>query len=35
MFFPTSGHIGFDTVKLSDSIQELMDEYHTDENAVM
>jgi hypothetical protein len=56
MFFPTSGHMGFDTVKLSDefpsneivremiiyetrlrlsdSIQELMDEYHTDENAV-
>lgn len=56
MFFPTSGHMGFDTVKiseefppleivremilyetrlrLSDSIQELMDEYHTDESAV-
>jgi hypothetical protein len=56
MFFPTSGHMGFDTVKLSDEfpsieivrkmivyetrlrlsdyIQELMDEYHTDENAV-
>jgi hypothetical protein len=56
MFFPTSGHIGFDTVKLScesppveivremiiyetrlrlsDSIQQLMDEYHTDENAI-
>jgi hypothetical protein len=56
MFFPTSGHMGFDTVKLSDefpsidtiremiiyetrlrlsdSIQEIMDEYHTDERAV-
>jgi len=56
MFFPTSGHMGFDKVKLSDeypsidivrkmiayetrlrlcnSIQELMDEYYTDENAV-
>ncbi len=56
MFFPTSGHMGFDTVKLSqelppietlremilyetrlrlsDSVQEIMDEYHTDENAV-
>ncbi len=56
MFFPTSGHMGFDTVKLSeelppieivremilyetrlrlsDSIQEIMDEYHTDESAV-
>jgi hypothetical protein len=56
MFFPTSGHMGFDKVKLSDeypsidvlhkmiayethlrlcnSIQELMDEYHTDEDAV-
>ncbi|CAF3393471.1 unnamed protein product [Rotaria socialis] len=56
MFFPTSGHMGFDTVKLSDelppietvremilyetrlrlsdSIQKLMDEYHTDEAAV-
>lgn len=56
MFFPTSGHMGFDTVKLSeelpsieivremilyetrlrlsDSIQEIMDEYHTDEAAV-
>ena len=56
MFFPTSGHLGFDTVKcsdelppldvvrqmilyetrlrLSDSIQELMDEYHLDESAV-
>jgi hypothetical protein len=56
MFFPTSGHMGFDKVKLSDeypsidvlhkmiayethlrlcnSIQELMDEYHTDEEAV-
>lgn len=56
MFFPTSGHLGFDQVKcsdelppidivrqmilyetrlrLSDSIQELMDEHHTDESAV-
>jgi len=56
MFFPTSGHMGFDTVKLSeelppieivremilyetrlrlsDSIQEIMDEYYTDESAV-
>jgi len=56
MFFPTSGHMGFDKVELSDeypsidivremiayetrlrlcdSIQELMDEYYTDENAV-
>jgi hypothetical protein len=56
MFFPTSGHMGFDTVKLSDelppieivremilyetrlrlsdSIQQIMDEYHTDEGAV-
>jgi hypothetical protein len=56
MFFPTSGHMGFDTVKLSEelppieivrqmifyetslrlshSIQEIMDEYHTDESAV-
>jgi hypothetical protein len=56
MFFPTSGHMGFDKVKLSDeypsidivremiayetrlrlsnSIQELMDEYYRDENAV-
>ncbi len=56
MFFPTSGHMGFDKVKLSDeypsidvlhkmiayetrlrlcnSIQELMDEYYTDEEAV-
>ena len=56
MFFPTSGHLGFNQVKcsdelppidivrqmilyetrlrLSDSIQELMDEYHTDESAV-
>ncbi|CAF3213464.1 unnamed protein product [Rotaria sp. Silwood2] len=56
MFFPTSGHVGFHTIKLSDelppiealreiiiyetrlrlsdSIQELMDLYHTDENAV-
>ncbi len=56
MFFPTSGHMGFDTIKLSnelppieivremilyetrlrlsDSIQELMDEYYTDEAAV-
>jgi len=56
MFFPTSGHMGFNTVKsseelppieilremilyetrlrLSDSIQEIMDEYHTDESAV-
>jgi hypothetical protein len=56
MFFPTSGHMGFDTVKLSDelppieivrqmilyetrlrlsdSIQEIMDEYHTEESAV-
>ena len=56
MFFPTSGHLGFDTLKvsdelppieivremilyetrlrLSDSIQKLMDEYHTEEAAV-
>ncbi|CAF2876498.1 unnamed protein product [Rotaria sp. Silwood2] len=56
MLFPTSGHKGFDTIKLSDeippieivhemilyetrlrlsdSIQELMDEYHTDGTAV-
>lgn len=56
MFFPTSGHRGFDTVKsseelppleivremivyetrlrLSNSIQKIMDEYHTDECAV-
>ena len=56
MFFPTSGHMGFDMVKfsdelppievvremilyetrlrLSDSIQEIMDEYHADEYAV-
>ncbi|CAF3558473.1 unnamed protein product [Rotaria sordida] len=56
MFFPTSGHMGFDTIKLSDelppieivremilyetylrlsdSIQKIMDEYHTDECAV-
>ncbi len=56
MFFPTSGHMGFDTVKLSDelpsieivrqmilyetrlrlsdSIQQIMDEYYTDEAAV-
>ena len=56
MFFPTSGHRGFDLVKVSgelppleivqqmilyetrlrlcDSIQEIMDEYHTDEAAV-
>ena len=56
MFFPTSGHQGFDTLKLSDeyppldivrqmilyetrlrlcdSIQELMDEYHHSEQAV-
>jgi hypothetical protein len=56
MFFPTSGHIGFDTIKssdelppieiiremilyetrlrLSDSIQALMDENHTDGTAV-
>jgi hypothetical protein len=56
MFFPTSGHMGFDTVKLSEelppieivremilyetrlrlsnSIQEIMDEYYTDESAV-
>ncbi|CAF3306756.1 unnamed protein product [Rotaria sp. Silwood2] len=56
MFFPTSGHMGFETVKLSDelppieivremvlyetrlrlsdSIQKIMDEYHTDECAV-
>lgn len=56
MFFPTSGHMGFDLVKvsgelppleivqqmilyetrlrLSDSIQEIMDEYHTNEAAV-
>jgi hypothetical protein len=56
MFFPTSGHMGFDTIKfseelppieivremilyetrlrLSDSIQQIMDEYHTDESAV-
>src|SRR5690349_15270332 len=56
MFFPTSGHMGFDTVKhsdelppldiirqmilyetrlrLCDSIQEIMDEYHMDEAAV-
>jgi hypothetical protein len=41
MFFPTSGHMGFDTVKLyetrlrlCDSVQEIMDEYHTDECAV-
>ena len=56
MFFPTSGHMGFDTVKLSDelppieivremilyetrlrlcdSIQEIMDEYHTNEDVV-
>ncbi|CAF3101163.1 unnamed protein product [Rotaria sp. Silwood2] len=56
MFFPTSGHMGFDTVKLSaelppleivremilyetrlrlsDSIQKIMDIYHTDECAV-
>ncbi|CAF4222437.1 unnamed protein product [Adineta steineri] len=56
MFFPTSGHLGFDTVKLttelpsietvremviyetrlrlSDSIQEIMDQYYTDECAV-
>ncbi len=56
MFFPTSGHMGFDTMKLSEelppieivremifyetslrlshSIQEIMDEYHTDESAV-
>lgn len=56
MFFPTSGHMGFDLVKvsgelpsleivqqmilyetrlrLSESIQEIMDEYHTDEAAV-
>lgn len=56
MFFPTSGHIGFETIKtsnelpsieivrdmilyetrlrLSDSIQNLMDEYYTDSNAV-
>jgi hypothetical protein len=56
MFFPTSGHMGFDTIKLSDelppieivremilyetrlrlsdSIQEIMDEYHMDSNAV-
>jgi hypothetical protein len=56
MFFPTSGHMGFDTIKssdelppieivremilyetrlrLSDSIQDIMDENHTDECAV-
>lgn len=56
MFFPTSGHLGFDTVKtsdeyppieivremilyetrlrLSDSIQDIMDQYHTDEASV-
>jgi hypothetical protein len=56
MFFPASGRMGFDTVKLSEelppieivrqmifyetslrlshSIQEIMDEYHTDESAV-
>ncbi|CAF1078116.1 unnamed protein product [Adineta steineri] len=56
MFFPTSGHLGFDIVKLttelpsietvremviyethlrlSDSIQEIMDQYHTDGGAV-
>ncbi|CAF1227440.1 unnamed protein product [Adineta steineri] len=56
MFFPTSGHLGFDIVKLttelpsietvremiiyetrlrlSNSIQEIMDQYHTDEVAV-
>lgn len=56
MFFPSSGHLGFDTVsfseelppvetlremilyetrlRLSDSIQELMDLYHEDEDAV-
>ena len=56
MFFPTSGHQGFDLLKvsdelppvetvrammlyetrlrLSDSIQDIMDEYHVDEDAV-
>ena len=56
MFFPTSGHMGFDKVKLSDelppieivremilyetrlrlsdSVQDIMDENHTDESAV-